>query len=186
MSGGFNLAPALARLSPDRPLVIVDADEVTLRFVDGFDRFLRDRGLYLDLTSYRLQGNVKSRADNATLLDIEVTALLEEFRQDLDSLEAVPGARESLANLSRLASIVVLSKPTFTEARPQLAGATFCRCPWIFRSSPTAGRKDRRSEPWQRARKRQVSLSMIFRSISHPRQSSHLRCSESISSAKPV
>lgn len=116
MSGGFNLAPALARLSPDRPLVIVDADEVTLRFVDGFDRFLRDRGLYLDLTSYRLQGNVKSRADNATLLDIEVTALLEEFRQDLDSLEAVPGARESLANLSRLASIVVLSNITEAQA----------------------------------------------------------------------
>ena len=115
MNDRFDLSAALSGIVPGRPLVIVDVDEVILRFVDGFDRFLRDRGLYLDLTSYRLQGNVKSLADNATLLDVEVAALLEEFRQDLDSLEAVPGARESLANLSHLAGIVILSN--IAEAR---------------------------------------------------------------------
>jgi hypothetical protein len=113
---GFDLSSALTRVPRGRPLVIVDADEVILRFVDGFDRFLRARGLYLDLTSYRLHGNVKSLADNATALDVEVTALLEEFRQDLDSLEAVPGARESLTNLSRVASIVVLSNISEAQA----------------------------------------------------------------------
>jgi hypothetical protein len=104
---GFDLSSVLATVPPGRPLVIVDADEAILRFVDGFDRFLRARGLHLDLTSYRLYGNVKSLA--GPVLDIEVTALLDEFRQDLDSLEAVPGARESLTNLSQMASIVVLS-----------------------------------------------------------------------------
>ena len=73
---GFDLSSALAKIPRGRPLVIVDADEVILRFVDGFDRFLRVRGLYLDLTSYRLHGNVKSLADNAAVLDVEVTALL--------------------------------------------------------------------------------------------------------------
>jgi hypothetical protein len=96
--------------------VIVDADEVILRFVDGFDRFLRARGLYLDLTSYRLQGNVKSLADKSAVLDVEVTALLEEFRQDLDSLDAVPGAYESLTMLSRLAGIVILSNISEAQA----------------------------------------------------------------------
>ncbi len=116
MSGGFDLSSALAKLPCDRPLVIVDADEVLLRFVDGFDRFLRARGFYLDLTSYRLHGNVKSLADNTVALDVEVTALLEEFRRDLDSLEAVPGAREALSFLSQAASIVVLSNISEMQA----------------------------------------------------------------------
>jgi hypothetical protein len=116
VSGGFDLSSALARIPSGRSLVIVDADEVILRFVDGFDRFLQARGLYLDLTSYRLHGNVKSLADNAAVLDVEVSALLEEFRQDLDSLEAVPGARESLTILSQMASIVVLSNISEAQA----------------------------------------------------------------------
>lgn len=116
MSGDFVLSSVLAKLARDRPLVIVDADEVLLRFVDGFDRFLRARGRYLDLTSYRLHGNVKALADNSVALDVEVTALLEEFRRDLDSLEAVPGAREALSFLSQAASIVVLSNVSAMQA----------------------------------------------------------------------
>ena len=116
MSGGFDLSSALAKIHSERPLVIVDADEVILRFVDGFDRFLRARGLYLDLTSYRLHGNVKSLADKSAVLDVEVTALLEEFRQNLDSLEAVPGARKSLITLSQLAGIVILSNISEAQA----------------------------------------------------------------------
>ena len=116
MNSGFDLSSVLAKIPSGRPLVIVDADEVLLRFVDGFDRFLRRRGFYLDLTSYRLHGNVKSLADDAPALDVEVSVLLEEFRQDLDSLEAVPGAREALAALSRMASIVVLSNISDAQA----------------------------------------------------------------------
>jgi FMN phosphatase YigB (HAD superfamily) len=116
VNGGFDLSSALAKIPRGRPLVIVDADEVLLRFVDGFDRFLRRRGFYLDLTSYRLHGNVKSLADNVAALDVEVTALIEEFRQDLDSLEAVPGAREALANLSQMASVAVLSNISEAQA----------------------------------------------------------------------
>ena len=72
-----------------RPLLIVDADEVLLRFVAGLEAFLNPRGLILDLSSYRLHGNVRMRATGEPLLDIEVTALLEEFRSELDDLEAV-------------------------------------------------------------------------------------------------
>ena len=45
-----------------------------------------------------------------------MTALLEEFRRDLDSLEAVPGARDSLTILSRLAGIVILSNISEAQA----------------------------------------------------------------------
>src|SRR5207302_5003305 len=72
--------------------------------------------LYLDLTSYRLHGNVKRVSDSTTVLDVEVTALLEEFRRDLDSLEAVEGAADGLARVSARADIVVLSNVTTSQA----------------------------------------------------------------------
>jgi hypothetical protein len=116
MSEPFSLAAALARVARGRPLVVVDADEVLLRFVDGFDRFLRDRALFLDLVSYRLHGNVKRLDDRTPLLDVEVTALLDEFRADLDWLEPVEAAQEVLSRLARHAGIVVLSNITPLQA----------------------------------------------------------------------
>ncbi len=116
MTGGFDIAAALAGLTPRRPLLVVDADEVILRFVDGFDRFLRGGGLFLDLSSYRLHGNVKRQADGASVLDVEVTALLEEFRRELDSLELVDGAQEALRALEARVDIVVLTNISSAQA----------------------------------------------------------------------
>ena len=103
-------------LSPPGPLLIVDADEVLLLFAEGFERFLRARGLYLDLSSYRLHGNVKRIADEVAALDVEVTALLEEFRAALDDLEAVEHARETIDGLRGMMDIVVLSNVTPPQA----------------------------------------------------------------------
>ena len=116
MSEPFGIARAAATLAPGRPLVIVDADEVILRFVAGLDRFLKDRSLYLDLTTYRLHGNIKRADDGSPLLDVEVTALLDEFRRDLDTLEAVEGASESLKEVATRANVVVLSNVTRAQA----------------------------------------------------------------------
>ena len=100
--------------------MIVDADEVLLRFVEGFDRFLDRQGLFLDLTSYRLHGNVKRQDDRTPVLDVEVTALLDEFRRDLDWLEHVEGARDSLHALSQKLDIVVLTNISPTQAVARL------------------------------------------------------------------
>src|ERR1700741_864893 len=116
MSDPFSLGAALARIRPGRPLVVTDADEVLLRFVDGFDRFLKPKGLFLDIVNYRLHGNVKRLDDRTTLLDVEVTALLDEFRRDLDSLEAADGALDVLAALEGRASVVVLTNITPPQA----------------------------------------------------------------------
>lgn len=112
----FHSDPATLAVSRDRPLLIVDADEVLLAFVAGFDRFLRERGLFLDLVSYRLHGNVKRLDDRSPLIDIEVTALLDEFRSDLDSLDAVEHARDVLQSLSRDMAVVVLTNITPAQA----------------------------------------------------------------------
>ncbi len=115
-----DLSSAFARLTPGRPLMIVDADEVLLRFVEGFDRYLDRQGLFLDLTSYRLHGNVKRQDDRTPILDVEVTALLDDFRRDLDWLEHVEGARDSLHALSRKLDIVVLSNISPAQAVARL------------------------------------------------------------------
>ncbi|MGA9795459.1 MAG: hypothetical protein WBQ17_07975 [Rhizomicrobium sp.] len=112
----FHSDPATLAVARERPLLIVDADEVLLAFVAGFDRFLRERALFLDLVSYRLHGNVKRLEDRSPLIDIEVTALLDEFRSDLDSLDAVEHAREVLASLARDMAIVVLTNITPVQA----------------------------------------------------------------------
>src|SRR5476651_1941720 len=115
-----DLSTALSRLTPGRPLLIVDADEVLLRFVEGFDRFLCERELSLDLTSYRLHGNVRRKDDGTPVLDVEVTALLDEFRQDLDSLQIVDGARDSLHSLAHHLDIVVLTNISPSQAIPRM------------------------------------------------------------------
>ncbi len=116
----FHTSPQTVPVTPGRPLLIVDADEVLLRFAEGFDRFLAARALYLDLTSYRLHGNVKRRDDDSTLIDIEVTALLEEFRADLDSLEAVAHVAEALSDLRTQLQVVVLSNVSPAQAPARL------------------------------------------------------------------
>ena len=116
MSEPYGLGAALARVVSGRPLIVVDADEVLLRFADGFDRFLRRHDLFLDLSSYRLHGNVKRLDDRTALLDVEVTALLDEFRRDLDWLEPVEAAQEVLTALGERAGIVVLSNITANQA----------------------------------------------------------------------
>lgn len=120
MTGGHDLPSALARLTQGRPLLIVDADEVLLRFVAGFDQFLEQQGLFLDLSSYRLHGNVKRKDDGTAVLDVEVTALLDAFRRDLDWLDHVEGARESLQALSRKLDIVVLTNISAAQAAARL------------------------------------------------------------------
>lgn len=120
MSADFHTDAATVPLKPELPLLIVDADEVLLRFADGFDRFLRARELYLDLTSYRLHGNVKRLADQDAILDIEVTALLDEFRAELDWLEAVEHAQDVLEGLSGVMNVVVLSNVSAAQAPARL------------------------------------------------------------------
>lgn len=112
----FDLSSALASIIPGRPLVVTDADGVLLCFTGGLELWLKERGLYLDLVTYHLEGAIKRLDDNSPILRIETMALLEEYRADLDCLEAVDGAVEALAELSQIANIVVLSNVNQRQA----------------------------------------------------------------------
>jgi hypothetical protein len=107
-------------LAADRPLLIVDADEVILLFVDGFDKFLAAHDCYFEFASYALFGNVRRRSDGTALPDSDVTQLLDVFRDAFDSLAAVEGAREAITELQPLLDVVVLSNMTPSQAAPRL------------------------------------------------------------------
>lgn len=138
MNGQYGVSAARDDLSRDRPLILVDADEVIFRFVAGFEEFLRLRGLGLDLGSYRLHGNVKRQNGGESVGDREVSELLAEFRHDLDSLSLVDGANEALKDLSRSCAIVVLSNvsPLQGGARRRNLDSLGFKFPLVCNSGP--------------------------------------------------
>lgn len=100
----------MVRLDSTRPLIICDADEVLLRFLEGLERFLARNDFYLDLTSFRIHGNVRHKTTNETAADDTVTQLVKDFfASDTRHLEPVAGAAAALRELSNHAQIVVLS-----------------------------------------------------------------------------
>ncbi|MFP3943327.1 MAG: hypothetical protein ACLFWF_05525 [Alphaproteobacteria bacterium] len=114
MSGGESrdLAAAIRALNfeDSRPLVVCDADEVLVRFVAGLERFMDGEGLWLDLQSFALTGNIRERESGRALEQGEVSALLERFYAGwTDRLEPVPGAASALGKLSACCQIVILS-----------------------------------------------------------------------------
>jgi hypothetical protein len=134
----FYTDAATVPVTAGRPLLIVDADEVLLAFARGFDRFLNARGCYLDLASYRLHGNVRRSEDNVHLIDIEVTGLLDEFREELDWLESIDGACETIASLRGTMDVVVVSNvsPAQAPARLKNLHALGLFAPLVANSGP--------------------------------------------------
>ena len=97
-------------LESSKPLIIVDADEVLFLFVQGFERFLTEKGLWLDLQSFALAGNVKEIETNRVLDGEEVRREIKSFfARATHLMDPVPGAADALASLNRRASIVILS-----------------------------------------------------------------------------
>ena len=100
----------MVTLDPARPLIICDADEVLLRFIEGLERFLARNGFYLALTSFRIHGNVKHRDTDEKAADDTVTQLVKDFfASDTRHLEPVTGAAAALRELSNRAQIIILS-----------------------------------------------------------------------------
>jgi hypothetical protein len=108
-------APAAVRASdvpidPDRPLLIVDVDEVLAFFIRGFDAYLNARGYELRMTRFALFQNLYPVGGAATVPVPEGKAMFDDFfATSADRLDPVPGAAEGLRRLSDTAQIVVLT-----------------------------------------------------------------------------
>lgn len=113
------------RLDPARPLIICDADNVLLQFIAGLERFLERQDFYLDLTSFRIHGNVKHRATDEPAADDAVGELLKSFFvSQTRHLDVVPGATAALQALSNHAQIVILSNLPDTSRADRIENLT--------------------------------------------------------------
>jgi hypothetical protein len=97
-------------LDPDRPLLIVDVDEVLALFMHGFERFLEGHGLELRIEQFALFQNIY-RPGQTEHLDVgEGRRLFDEFfRFDSADIEPAPGAIEALKALAAGANVVILT-----------------------------------------------------------------------------
>lgn len=106
------VAPTLQALglSADRPLVIVDVDEVLGLFIKGFAAFLAREGLDFRLDRYALFQNIYRPGGADPIAEEAAKALYQTyFRSHCGELEPAPGAIAALEKLHRTAEIVILS-----------------------------------------------------------------------------
>jgi hypothetical protein len=108
------------RIAPDRPLVIVDVDEVLALFMRGFEKFIAGYGLEMRIDRFALFQNIY-RPGGASHLDVgEGRRLFDAFFAcDPQDMEVAPGAVKALAALARQASVVILTNapPSSRPAR---------------------------------------------------------------------
>ena len=102
--------PASLKIDPGRPLLIVDVDEVLALFMHGFGRFLAGRGYEFRVDRFALFQNIYTPGSE-THLDIAIgRGLFDDFfRFAAEDIDPAPGAADSLSDLARGASIVVLT-----------------------------------------------------------------------------
>jgi hypothetical protein len=102
--------PSSVELAPDRPLLIVDVDEVLGLFMHGFGRFVAERGYELRLERFALFQNLYRRGEVQPIDFTTGRGLFDDFfRFGVEHMEPTPHAAESLRALSQDASIVVLT-----------------------------------------------------------------------------
>lgn len=94
-------------LNPDRPLIVSDADEVLLHFMQALENYLDRQGLWINLNNFAISGNIRSKKTDEV---VEIPTLLDDFFADSTRImTAVDHAADSLTALSERAQIIVLT-----------------------------------------------------------------------------
>ncbi len=104
--------PSLERLGlrGDRPLVIVDVDEVLGLFMAGFGNYVAERGYELRLERFALFQNLFRPGATEHLEMTEGRQLFDDyFRTECGAMEPAPGAVDALNRLKPRAELLILS-----------------------------------------------------------------------------
>ena len=113
-------APKLSDLglSRDRPLVLIDVDEVLGLFMQGFGDFVATQGLEMRIDRFALFQNLYRPGATEHLDLAEGKVLFDTFFADhCDKMEPAPGAIAALERLSRDAELLILSNaPALAQA----------------------------------------------------------------------
>lgn len=98
------------RIDSAKPLVISDVDEVVVHFTKALEDDLAAQELYLDTSTFALNGNIRQKSDHAPVADAIVSDLIDDFfmRRTLE-LEAIDGAIAALNDLTSHANVVFLT-----------------------------------------------------------------------------
>lgn len=105
-----DIADLVKSINADQPLLIVDADEVLLRFVEHLETYFEDNGYELRLTSFQLTGNIYDKQTDVAASPTVVKDLIGGFFDErVDTVPAVPGAADALKALSERYQIAVLT-----------------------------------------------------------------------------
>lgn len=96
-------------LDPDRPLVISDADEVLLQFMRQFEIYLDRNDMWIDLSSFRLQGNIKYKGSDEAVDMTNRNIIDDFFAAETLNFSPVEGAAEALNALSKEAQVIILT-----------------------------------------------------------------------------
>lgn len=93
-----------------RPLLVVDVDEVVLRFVPHLEAFMAARGYRLDVVTFGITGNVTRLGSCRAVPAPEVAALIAGFfSAHVGDQMPVDGAPEALARLAARLDVVLLT-----------------------------------------------------------------------------
>lgn len=94
----------------DRPLVVLDVDDVLLHFVAPLVRYFEHHGCTLRLETFRLFGNVFEIESGSALANERVSALLDGFfGAQTEWQTPVDGAARAVAAIARTAEVVLLT-----------------------------------------------------------------------------
>lgn len=97
-------------LDTRRPLLLVDVDEVLGLFMQGFGRFLEDRGLEFRVDRFALFQNIYRPGEDQHLPIEEGKIHFDDFfRLGCGDMEPAPGGAEALRALSERANVVILT-----------------------------------------------------------------------------
>lgn len=93
-----------------RPLVICDVDEVIVHFTRDFEAYIAPHGLWLDCSSFALNGNIRFTSSGQQASEALVGQLVADFfDQRTRHLEPIDGAIEALLHIGETADIVLLT-----------------------------------------------------------------------------
>ena len=116
--------PAAASL-PQRnnALLVLDVDEVVLEFISPFCRLLEEHDAELQVTSFRLTGNVRSLSTGEALSGHRLDTITQQLYSEQEHRQPlVSGVSEALRRLSERVDIVFLTAmtPSYYETRRRL------------------------------------------------------------------
>lgn len=94
----------------DRPLLVLDVDDVILEFIRPFPRYLEKAGFRLQMGSFRLHGNIFHVDTGAAAEKERVHDLVARFFDDQHAWQTVTdGAAEAIETIAKDAEVVLLT-----------------------------------------------------------------------------